>query len=49
MFLDYLDAVGIVGTYNSMTIVNSNPAISYYDATNTALKYIQASDADGTV
>lgn len=39
---------GGVGQYDSQAIVNGNPAISYYDATNRNLKYIRANDAEGT-
>ncbi len=35
-----VDSVGSVGTYISMQIVNGNPAISYFDGTNSDLKYI---------
>ncbi len=38
---------GDVGLYNSLQMVDSRPAISYYDQTNQDLKFIQASDADG--
>jgi len=37
-----------VGQYTSMVMVNGNPAIAYYDVTNTNLKYIRATDANGT-
>ena len=37
-----------VGQYTSLAVVNGNPAISYYDATNHDLKYVRASDAGGT-
>lgn len=33
-----------VGRYHSMAMANQEPASTYYDATNTALKYIRASD-----
>jgi hypothetical protein len=42
-------AVANVGQYTSMVIVNGNPAISYYDVSNTDLKYVRATDANGTV
>jgi len=45
---DSAGAVGQVGQYSSLAVVNGNPAISYYDATNTALKYVRASDASGS-
>jgi hypothetical protein len=37
-----------VGTYTSLMVVDGYPAISYYDTTNGDLKYIRASDANGT-
>ena len=37
-----------VGAYTSMAVVNGNPAISFYDFTNTDLYYVRATDADGT-
>jgi len=43
-----LDAPGVVGQYTSLAVVNGDPAISYYDATNTNLKYIRATTVDGT-
>lgn len=36
-----------VGQYPSLSIINGNPAISYYDATNGSLMYVRASDAPG--
>jgi hypothetical protein len=39
---------GTVGQYSSQAIVNGNPAISYYDASSGDLKYIRATDANGT-
>lgn len=39
---------GILGHYTSMEIVNGNPAITYYDVTNTNLRYVRATDASGT-
>jgi hypothetical protein len=45
-----LDGAGtdMIGSYLSLQIVNGNPAISYYDATNGVLKFIRATDANGT-
>jgi hypothetical protein len=37
-----------VGLYVSLKIVNGNPAISYYDATNQTLRYVRATDANGS-
>jgi PKD-like domain/Secretion system C-terminal sorting domain/Ig-like domain CHU_C associated len=43
-----VDATGIVAnTYTSMQVVNGNPAIAYYNATNADLKFIRAGDASG--
>jgi hypothetical protein len=42
-----LDAAGTTGLYTSLAVVNSFPAISYYDQSNTALQYIRATDANG--
>jgi hypothetical protein len=39
---------GHVGYYTSQALVNGNPAISYHDAHNAALKYVRANDASGT-
>ncbi|MDQ3023310.1 MAG: PKD domain-containing protein [bacterium] len=43
-----LDSVGNVGYYTSLAVVNGNPAISYLDDTNSDLKYIRATNADGS-
>ncbi|HEX6426963.1 MAG TPA: sialidase family protein, partial [Niastella sp.] len=37
-----------VGTYTALQVVNGNPAIAYYDGSNSRLKYVRATDADGT-
>jgi Ig-like domain CHU_C associated/Secretion system C-terminal sorting domain len=37
-----------VGQYASLTIINGNPAISYYDNTNGDLEYVRANDISGT-
>lgn len=36
-----------VGGYTSLQIVNGNPAIAYYDLTNTSLRYLRATNTDG--
>jgi hypothetical protein len=35
--------------YNSLSIINGNPAISYYDGINNDLKYVRASNSSGTL
>jgi hypothetical protein len=42
------DQGGDLGKYSTQCIVNGNPAIALYDATNGDLKFIRATDADGT-
>jgi hypothetical protein len=37
-----------VGGFTSLQIVNGNAAIAYYDATNTSLKYLRATNTDAT-
>lgn len=37
-----------VGQYTSLVVVNGNPAIAYYDVSNGDLKYVRATDANGT-
>jgi hypothetical protein len=44
-----IDASGLVGQYTSLSIVNGNPAISYYDVSNVDLKYVRASNANGSL
>ena len=36
------------GQYASLVVVNGNPAIAYFDATNSDLMYVRATDANGT-
>jgi len=43
-----VDSQGDVGGYTSMAIVYGKPAISYYDATNGALKYARALNSSGS-
>ena len=35
------------GNFNSLTTVNGNPAISYYDASTLQVKYVRATDVNG--
>lgn len=35
------------GDFNSLAIINSNPAISYYDQINGQLKYVRSTDING--
>jgi len=43
-----VDSEGDVGQYTSLAVVNGNPAISYLDYTNTDLKYVRASNPNGS-
>ncbi len=43
-----VDSAGDVGEYPSLSVVNGNPAISYYDNTGDNLKYVRAADIGGT-
>jgi len=43
-----LDSAGDVGRFSSLALVNGNPAIAYFDASNGRLKYVRALDAGGT-
>jgi len=36
-----------VGQYTSLSVINGNPAISYYNATAADLKYVRAADVNG--
>lgn len=36
-----------VGQFNSLVVINGNPAIAYYDVTNGDLKYVRSTDANG--
>ncbi len=42
------DSTNNVGQHVSMAIVNSLPAIAYYDFTNTQLMFVRATNTDGT-
>ncbi len=46
-----LDSIagGFVGYYNSMEVVDGNPAIAYFDITNRDLKYICSKDSSGVI
>jgi hypothetical protein len=39
---------GFIGQFNSMTIVNGNPAMVYYDFLHQNLMYVRATDASGS-
>ncbi|MEP0814828.1 MAG: PKD domain-containing protein [bacterium] len=43
-----LDSAGVTGSYTSLSIVNQNPAICYFDDTNDDLRYIRSSDTSGS-
>ncbi|MCX6878424.1 MAG: SUMF1/EgtB/PvdO family nonheme iron enzyme [Verrucomicrobia bacterium] len=43
-----LDSTGYVGQHCSVAVVDGNPAISYFDATNGNLKFVRAYNAAGT-
>jgi hypothetical protein len=43
-----LDSTGDVGYDTSLEVVNGNPAISYFDYSNGDLKYVRATNADGS-
>lgn len=43
-----VDSAGGVGYYTSLVIVNGNPAISYWDDSSGDLKYVRASEANGS-
>jgi len=44
----HLSAGGLVGQYSSLAVVNGNPAISYYESPGHNLRYVRATDADGS-
>ncbi len=43
-----VDSDGKVGHFSSLTVVNGNPAISYYDWSNGDLKYVRACSSNGS-
>ncbi len=43
-----VDSTGDVGRFSSLAVINGKPAISYYDKTNGNLKYVAASNAEGS-
>ena len=43
-----VDTNGNVGKYNSMMIINTNPAISYYDESNGDLMYVRSTSGNGS-
>lgn len=42
------DMSGMLGLYTSLAVVSGNPAISYYDSFYGDLRFLRASDANGT-
>lgn len=44
-----IDQTGNVGEHTSLHVVNGHPSISYYDVTNGNLKYVRASNPEGSV
>jgi PKD repeat protein len=42
------DEMGDEGTYTSLAVINSNPAIAFYDSTDQQGLYIRANDAQGS-
>ncbi len=43
-----VDSSGDTGLYNSLAVINGNPALSYFNGTTMDLRYARATDADGT-
>jgi uncharacterized repeat protein (TIGR01451 family) len=43
-----IDIIGFMGQFTSLAVVNGNPAISYWDATDGDLRYVRANSADGS-
>jgi hypothetical protein len=44
-----IDQQGDVGRFSSLTVINGNPAISYYDGASQKLKYTRSQDVSGNV
>ena len=43
-----VDSTNFTGLYTSLLVVDGNPAISYYDSTNSSLRYRRADSVDGS-
>ncbi len=43
------DATGNVGQFTSGAVINADPAMAYFDVSNGDLKYVRASDINGTI
>ncbi|MCB1219089.1 MAG: PKD domain-containing protein [Planctomycetales bacterium] len=47
-FVQAVDTTDNVGRYTSLAVVDGNPAISYFDVTNTELMYVRAGNPQGS-